>query len=201
MLEPGHVGRRARAAPPRAAPARSRPPRGRRSSQLAMRRILSGRGYTARMARRGGWPRKGRKGRFRYYDATREADHRPRKIERIEALVDSACVAGRLDLAAPEREAPGDRSRPRRAAPVPLPPGVPSTAGAGEVRQARPLRRAPARTAQGDEQGHGRRAARARVDLRARAAPDQPRLVPRRLPSATRRRRGPSGSRRCESST
>ncbi len=39
------------------------------------------------MARRGGWSRKGRKGRFRYYDGRGKRITDPEKIERIEALV------------------------------------------------------------------------------------------------------------------
>ena len=39
------------------------------------------------MARRGGWQRKGRKGRFRYYDARGKRITDPQKLERIEALV------------------------------------------------------------------------------------------------------------------
>jgi DNA topoisomerase-1 len=39
------------------------------------------------MARRGGWRRKGRKGRFRYYDARGKRITDPEKVERIEELV------------------------------------------------------------------------------------------------------------------
>lgn len=43
-------------------------------------------GYTARMARRGGWRRKGRKGRFRYVDSRGNQISDPEKLARIEEL-------------------------------------------------------------------------------------------------------------------
>ena len=43
-------------------------------------------GYTARMARRGGWRREGRKGHFRYLDSRGKRIADPEKIERIEEL-------------------------------------------------------------------------------------------------------------------
>src|SRR5439155_25968314 len=43
-------------------------------------------GYTARMARRGGWRREGSKGRFRYLDSRGKRISDPEKIERIEEL-------------------------------------------------------------------------------------------------------------------
>ena len=88
----------------------------------------------------------GRKGRFRYLDSRGEADHGSRKSSRGSRR---SCIppAWRDVWISPrrEREAPGDRARPRGPAPVPLPPGVPSAAGAGEIRQADSIRRATCR--------------------------------------------------------
>ena len=87
-------------------------------------------------------------------------------------------LAGRVDLADRVRAAAGDRDRRGRASPVPLPPRLPRRPGAGEVRPARPLRRAAARVP-GTRRGAPRaRAVRARVGLRARRDARQPRLVP-----------------------
>src|SRR5437764_10315788 len=77
---------------------------------------------------------------------------------------DPAGVAGCPDLAAPDREAAGDRSRLRWTAPVPLPSGIPRRPGAGEVRQADSLRRAPPGPARGNGRAHGARVARLRSD-------------------------------------
>src|SRR6185312_14189799 len=51
-----------------------------------MRRILRS-GYTPRMSRRGGWTRKGRKGRFRYFDSRGKEITDREKLARIEQLV------------------------------------------------------------------------------------------------------------------
>src|SRR5919108_1286080 len=91
-----------------------------------------------------------------------------------------AGLARRLDLAPSGREAAGDRAGQRRPAPVPLPPGVPRRAGAGEVRQVDQLRREAAGPAHGDGDAHRAGAAELRVDGGAGGAPDQRRLVPRR---------------------
>ena len=101
-------------------------------------------GRHARVARRGGWRRAGSKGRFRYLDARGNRIEDPAKIERIEQLVIPPAWKDVWISPRAEREAPGDRRRQGRAAPVPLPPRIPRAAGAGEVRQARPLRRAAA---------------------------------------------------------
>ena len=53
------------------------------------------------------------------------------------SLRDSAGLEGRLDLAARGRKAAGNRRRQGGAPTVPLPPGFPGAAGAGEIRQAR----------------------------------------------------------------
>src|SRR6266536_6433940 len=82
--------------------------------------------------------------------------------------------------AAARREAPGDGPRQGRAAPVPLPPGVPSPAGAGEVRQAHRVRREAAGPARRDGEAHRAGAAQLRVDGGGGPPGDQPRLVPRR---------------------
>jgi DNA topoisomerase I len=49
--------------------------------------IVARNGYTAEMARRGGWKRAGSKGRFRYLDGRGNLIDDPAKIERIESLV------------------------------------------------------------------------------------------------------------------
>src|SRR4029453_6183826 len=95
---------------------------------------------------------------------------------------DSTGVEGRLDLAAARRQAPGDRRRPGWTAAVSLPPRISRAAGAGEVRQARTVCRAAARSAQGDVEAHRRRAALAGLGLRARSGFDQSRLVSLRYP-------------------
>ena len=132
------------------------------------------------MARTGGWRRKGRKGNFHYVNARGKKILDPEKVERIEALVIPPAWQRRLDLSAPESEAPGDRGRSRWPAPVPVPPGIPGAAGTGEVRQPRALRRATARLTEGDEQAHRRRATQRRVDVRSRDPAHQHGLVPRR---------------------
>src|SRR5918996_5712660 len=92
----------------------------------------------------------------------------------------SAGVAGRLDLAERGREAPGDRGRRGGKAPVPLPPGLPRGAGAGEVRAAPPLREVAADAALANAYAPGARPVRARLSVRDRRLPRQPRLVPGR---------------------
>src|SRR5215510_14787146 len=62
-----------------------------------------------------------------------------------------AGLEGRLDLAAARREAAGNGGRPRGAPAVPLPPGIPRAPGAGEIRQARALCRAPSGASEGAE--------------------------------------------------
>src|SRR5215510_13702359 len=103
------------------------------------------------MARKGGWTRTGRRGRFRYLDARRNQIADERKIERIELATDPAGLARRLDLTVADGEAAGDRNRRRRPATVPLSPGLSGRTGAGEVRQAHSLCIEASRAAHGDE--------------------------------------------------
>src|SRR3954452_8560511 len=92
---------------------------------------------------------------------TRAADHRPGEARADRGARDPTGVARRMDLAATRGKAPGDRSRRSRADAVPLPRQLPRATGAGEVRQADPLRRAAARPARGDGWAHGARHLRA----------------------------------------
>ena len=133
------------------------------------------------MARQGRLAARGVEGAVSLPRRARKSDRGSGEARADRGARDPACLEGRLDLAARRREAPGDRRRRRRAAPVPLPPGLPRAAGAGEVRQARPLRRAAAGPAARRWRAHGARTVRPRARLRGRAAADQPRLVPRRL--------------------
>src|SRR5439155_4456461 len=71
----------------------------------------------------------------------RAADRRRGGARADRVAADSARLARRANRAAPVREAPGDRARQRGPHAVPLPPRFSVAAGAGEVRQARPLRR------------------------------------------------------------
>ena len=102
------------------------------------------------------------------------------KLERIASLAIPPAWKDVWIAPTRAREAAGDRRRRRRAQAVPLPPGFPRPAGAGEVRQADPLRRAPAAAARGDGRAHGARGAAAGAGRRDRRPADQPRLVPRR---------------------
>src|SRR4030095_7588382 len=80
----------------------------------------------------------------------REPDRR-RGDARADPLArDPARVDRGLDLTEPAREAPGDRHGRRRAAPVPLPPGLSRGPGPAEVRPSRPVRRAAPRPAPAD---------------------------------------------------
>ncbi len=108
----------------------------------------------------------------------READHRRGRARADRVAGDSPGLARRLDLAARRREAPGDRHRQGRTAPVPLPPRIPRAPGAGEVRQADQLRGEAAGPARGDGRAHGAGAAQLRMDGGGGGAADQPRLVP-----------------------
>ena len=97
-----------------------------------------------------GWSRQGRKGAFRYFDArgTRITDEA--KLARIEELAIPPAWKDVWISPRRAREAPGDGLRRGRAEAVPLPPGISRGAGAGEVRQADPLRRAAAGAARRD---------------------------------------------------
>ena len=132
------------------------------------------------MARKGGWRRTGSKGRFRYLDARGRQIEDEDKLARIESIV--IPPAWRDVWISPNAagEAAGDRRRQRRPAAVPLPPGVPGAAGAGEVRQARPVRRQASGSSSRDGRAHDARSLRARARLRGRGAADQPGVVPRR---------------------
>src|SRR6185436_17477117 len=74
-----------------------------------------------------------------------------------------ACLARRVDLAEPEREAAGDWRRRGRAAPVPLPPRLPGGAREREVRPAGAVRRVAARPPQDARPSPCARAVRAGV--------------------------------------
>jgi hypothetical protein len=93
---------------------------------------------------------------------------------------DPAGVEGRVDRAGATRKVAGDRNRRRGPYPVPLPPGIPCAPGAGEVRQADPLRRFAAGVTGGNERAHGARRPATRTGRGDRRTPDQSRLVSRR---------------------
>ena len=97
---------------------------------------------------------------------------------------DPACLARRLDLAEPEREAAGDGRRRGGPAPVPLPPRLPGGARAREVRPAGAVRRVAARPPQDARPSPCARAVRAGVGVRRRRHARQPRLVQGRLRAA-----------------
>ena len=196
---------RARAAPPRAAPARSRPPRARRSSSRPSAPILrirtargwlhrAGDGATRRMATArvaAAVPVRG---------LARQADHgRGRDSSGSRRCVIPPAWKRRLDLAARRARScrrPASTSAGRRQ--YLYHPEYPRAAGAGEVRQARALRRAAARAAEGDGRAP-RRGSRSTANGRARGggAADQLGLVPRRRRPVREGVTGPSGSRRC----
>src|SRR6185437_15093910 len=90
----------------------------------------------------------------------RRPHHRPGEAGANRGARDPARLARRLDLAAADRASPGHRGRQGRAAPIPLPPGVPGAAGAGEVRQADPVRGAAAAPPADDGRAHDARSAR-----------------------------------------
>ena len=100
------------------------------------------------VARKGGWRREGRR-QFRYLDSRGKRITDPAKLERIESLAIPPAWKDVWISPRAEREAAGDRSRFRRAAPVPLSPRIPRAAGAGEIRQADPLRGAASRASRG----------------------------------------------------
>ena len=129
----------------------------------------------------------------------RQPDRRSGQDRAHRAARDPACLEGRLDLAARERQAAGDGGRSRGPSPVPLPPRVSGAAGAGEVRQSRALRRAAARAARGDGGTHGERSRRPRARLCDRRSRHQPGVVPGRARTGTRRPRVPMASRRSRS--
>ena len=109
------------------------------------------------MARSMGWRREGSKRRFRYVDAAGRPITDEAKLERIDSL---AIPPAWKDVwiaptARSKLQATGRRRGGAQA--VPLPPGFPRPAGAGEVRQADPLRRAAAAAARGDGRAHGAR--------------------------------------------
>ena len=110
------------------------------------RMILARSGYTSGDGAQGWLEARGVEGAVPLPGRARESDRRPREDRANRLARDPACLEGRLDLAAARREAAGDRPRQGGEAPVPLPPGVPRPAGAGEVRQARPLRGGAARS-------------------------------------------------------
>ena len=133
------------------------------------------------MARRGGWRRDGSQRRFRYVDARGNRITDPAKLARIEALVIPPAWRDVWISPRPgaKLQATGVDAAGRTA--VPVPPRVPGAAGAGEVRQADPLCRAlPELREAMAEHMELDPLERERV-VRRRAAPDQPRLVPRRL--------------------
>ena len=171
---------RARAATPRAAPARSGRPRGRRSSRSSTAPEVTGARSAVRptaMARTGGWRRRGTKS-ARLSLRRRAGSRSPTTRARADRRAgDPAGVARRLDLAASAREAPGDRARQGGPQAVPLLRGLPRAAGAGEVRQARPLRREAAGDPRRRCPRTWTRPSRPRARLRDRASADQPRLV------------------------
>ena len=132
------------------------------------------------VARRGGWRRRGgQAGPVR--GRARPSDHRRGGARAGREPRDPACVEGRVDLAEPQGEAPGNGRRPCRASPVPVPPRVPRGAGGAEVRPSRPFRGAPASAARDDRGARRARAVRARLGLRPRRDARQPRMVPGRL--------------------
>src|SRR5205823_445998 len=91
---------------------------------------------------------------------------------------DPARVEGRLDLAASDGEAPGHGLRRRRPEAIPLQRGLSSPAGAGQVRQADPLRRRFADATGGNVPPLRRGGIRSRTRLRDRLALDRAGLVP-----------------------
>ena len=174
-VEPGHVGSRTWSASS-SSPVRSRPLRGRRSSQSACvgswAWVHGSHGAERRLAP------EGPQGALPVLDARGKRITDPEKIERIEALV-IRLRGGTSGSRHAESEAPGDGSRPRRATPVPLPPRVSSSGSARSstslVRFAErlpDLRKAMSKDMDGEPLSP--------EDLRAGAAPDQPRLVSRR---------------------
>ena len=153
-FEPGHVGREdAKRLLEQLLPGLG-PPRGRQSCARPSRRRfcrlrVRGGGYIGVHAEDGGW-RRGGAGAPSGTRTRGGADHRRREARADRGARHPAGLARRLDLPAREREAASCGRRRRRSAPVPVPPGVPRQAGAGEVRRARPLRRAAPRAARGD---------------------------------------------------
>ena len=118
------------------------------------------------MARAMGWRREGSKGRFRYVDAAGRQITDEAKLERIDALAippawKDVWIAptARAKLQATGVDAAGRKQYLYH-------PALPRAAGAGEVRQADPLRRAAARAARGDGRAHGARRAAARSGSR-----------------------------------
>ena len=130
-----------RGAPPRAAPARSGRPRERRSSVRRAPRIPASTVAAFDGMRADGLDAMARSGRFRYIDARGERITDAAKLDRIEELKIPPAWRD-VRISPRRREAPGDGLRQGRAEAVPLPPGISRRAGAGEVRQAGPLRRA-----------------------------------------------------------
>ena len=119
---------------------------------------------------------------------------RTRKLSIASVASSSTRMEGGLDLAERAGEATGDRHRRRRAASVPVPPGLPRSAGGAEVRSVRELRRAVADAAKADGQAPRARPVRARVGVCRGALLREPRLVPRRL----RAIRAPDSHVRCD---
>ena len=115
------------------------------------------------------------------------------KVERVEKLAIPPAWKDVWISPRPKREAPGDRLRQGGPEAVPLPPRFPRRAGAGEVRQAHPLRREAARPARDDGRASRQGRARPRARLRGRAAADQRAAGSASARSATRASRGTYG--------
>ena len=117
--------------------------------ELHRRRRLAAapRGNARLMPQRIGWRREGSKRHFRYIDAEGRRITDKEKLERIRALVIPPAWKDVWISPSAAHEAAGDRGRRGGAEAVPLPPGLPRAAGAGQVRQADPLRREAARAA------------------------------------------------------
>ena len=137
-------------------------------------------GSGGEMARSMGWRREGSKRRFRYLDAAGRPITDEAKLERINSLAippawKDVWIAptARSKLQATGVDAAGRKQYLYH-------PDFRARAGAGEVRQADPLRRAVAAAARGDGRAHGARRAAARTGRGDRGPADQPRLVPRR---------------------
>ena len=136
---------------------------------------------TGTMARKGGWRRVGSRRHLPLRGRPRQTHHRPGATGSDRVAGDTAGLEGRLDLTKSERAKLRRPASTLRDGLVPLPPGLPRQAGAGEVRQADPLRRTATGPPRGDDEAPPGRRADERVDERRCAPPDRSRLVSRRL--------------------